>query len=51
LIEEEVRAEMMSLDTRMTPEEVNRYIMERKADKYRLYHLDEPLLQSERSRS
>lgn len=41
-IEEEVRAEMMSLDTRMTPEEVNRYIIEVKADKYRLYHLDEP---------
>ena len=41
-IEEKVRAEMMSLDTRMTPEEVNRYIIERKADIYRLYHLDEP---------
>jgi len=42
-IEEEIRAETMRLDTRMTPEEVTRYIAERREFKQRLYHLDEPI--------
>ena len=53
-IEEEIRAETMRLDTRMTPEEVTRYIAERREFKQRLYHLDEPIwgrISGERSMS
>lgn len=42
-IEEEIHAETMSLDTRMTPEELTRYISERREFKQHLYHLDVPI--------
>jgi len=41
-IEEEIHTETMRLDTRMTPEELTRYIAERREFKQRLYHLDKP---------
>ncbi|HBY56939.1 MAG TPA: ABC transporter permease [Candidatus Atribacteria bacterium] len=42
-IEEEIHAETMRLDTRMTPEELTRYINERREFKQHLYHLDKPI--------
>ncbi|MDO9555208.1 MAG: ABC transporter permease, partial [Atribacterota bacterium] len=42
-IEEEIHAETMRLDTRMTPEELTRYIAERREFKQHLYHLDVPI--------
>jgi len=42
-IEEEIRGETLKLDTRMTPEELIRYIAERREFKQHLYHLDKPI--------
>ncbi|MCG2820321.1 MAG: ABC transporter permease, partial [Candidatus Atribacteria bacterium] len=42
-IEEEIHAETMRLDTRMTPEELTRYIAERREFKQHLYHLNKPI--------
>jgi len=42
-IEEEIRAETMRLDKRMTAEELSRYLTERRAYKYTVYRLDKPI--------
>jgi len=42
-IEEEIRAETLKMDTRMSPEEITHFIAERRAFKQHLYHLDKPL--------
>jgi peptide/nickel transport system permease protein len=41
-IEEEIRAELGSLGSGMKPEDINRYIAEKRTLKYQVYHLDKP---------
>ncbi|GAB4114743.1 MAG: ABC transporter permease [Candidatus Caldatribacteriota bacterium] len=42
-IEEEIRAETLKMDTKMTPEEITHFIAERRTFKMHLYHLDKPI--------
>ena len=42
-IEDEIRADLASLSTRMKAEEVSNYIAERRKQKYHLYKLDKPI--------
>lgn len=45
-IEEEVRAEQMSMaQSNMKPEDISNYVAERRAHKYNIYHLDQPIWQ------
>ncbi len=44
-IEEELRAELMALKSTMDADEISRYLTERRALKYQIYHLDKPIRQ------
>lgn len=44
-IEEDIRAELMAMKSTMDADEISHYLTERRALKYQLYHLDQPIQQ------